>query len=265
MKSMIAGIGVVAVMLISAPAVRTQGGGHVGAMHVPIEPAAVKGAPYVAEVVTETVQPLPDGNRIVRKTTGRVYRDGQGRVRREEDREPGVVGRISISDPVAGFAWSLETESKVAWKTPYSAAGALALKFKETSPDPLDVERQRMVEHKIRDAGLPHRTQGEQWAERVEKLGSRQMEGVMAEGTRTTRTIAAGSIGNELPILVVTEYWRSPDLKVLVLTRSADPRMGETTHRLVGIARGEPDASWFTVPADYTVRETGIRHEAPRQ
>ena len=87
----------------------------------------------------------------------------------------------------------------------------------------------------------------------------------MAEGTRTTRTISAGAIGNELPILVVTEYWRSPDLKILVLTRSADPRMGETTHRLVGIARGEPDASWFIVPADYTVRETGIRREAPRQ
>src|SRR5205085_3538810 len=35
----------------------------------------VKGAPYSAEAVTESVQTLADGNRIVHKTTAQVYRD----------------------------------------------------------------------------------------------------------------------------------------------------------------------------------------------
>src|SRR5688500_16691815 len=86
-------------------ALQTAGGGGRGGFvfaSVPVESQLVKGAPYTAEVVTESVQTLADGNRIVRKTTGRVYRDSQGRTRREDDREPGTVRMISITDPVAG-------------------------------------------------------------------------------------------------------------------------------------------------------------------
>ncbi|HYO79911.1 MAG TPA: hypothetical protein VES20_00800, partial [Bryobacteraceae bacterium] len=43
----------------------------------------VKGAPYAAEAVTETVQTLGDGNRIVHKSTVQMARDGQGRTRRD--------------------------------------------------------------------------------------------------------------------------------------------------------------------------------------
>ncbi len=68
---------------------------------VPLETKFVKDAPYSAEIVTESIQVLGDGNRIVHRTTGRVYRDSQGRTRREEDIEPGRSGSISISDPVA--------------------------------------------------------------------------------------------------------------------------------------------------------------------
>ena len=43
----------------------------------------VKGAPYSAEVITEMNQTLADGNVISRKTSARVYRDGEGRSRQE--------------------------------------------------------------------------------------------------------------------------------------------------------------------------------------
>ena len=66
------------------------------------------------------------------------------------------------------------------------------------------------------------------------------MEGVAVEGTRTTVTIAAGQIGNELPINIVSERWFSPELKLLVMSRQSDPRFGETTYRLTNIARSEP-------------------------
>src|SRR5579872_7151274 len=49
-----------------------------------IEGGLVKNAPYSAQAVTETTQRLVDGNRIARKTTASLYRDSEGRTRREE-------------------------------------------------------------------------------------------------------------------------------------------------------------------------------------
>lgn len=88
---------------------------------------------------------------------------------------------------------------------------------------------------------------------RVEPLGTQVIEGVSANGTRTTMTIDAGAIGNEREITVVTERWFSPELQTLVLSRHSDPRMGETTYRLTNITRAEPEPSLFEAPADYTV------------
>ena len=44
----------------------------------------VKGAPYSAQAISETTQTLADGNRITRKSTTLVYRDSEGRTRREQ-------------------------------------------------------------------------------------------------------------------------------------------------------------------------------------
>src|ERR1700687_1588913 len=44
----------------------------------------VKDVPFSAQAVSETVQVLADGTHIDRKTTGMVYRDSQGRMRREQ-------------------------------------------------------------------------------------------------------------------------------------------------------------------------------------
>jgi hypothetical protein len=85
-------------------------------------------------------------------------------------------------------------------------------------------------------------------------LGSRHFDGVRADGTRTTWTIAAGRIGNEKPIEVVSERWYAPDLMLVVATRRNDPRSGETSYRLTNLKRGEPEAALFRVPADYEVR-----------
>lgn len=59
----------------------------------------VKGAPYSADVLTENNQPLADGNVISKKTTGRVYRDADGRTRQETVVD-GSPKSIQISDPV---------------------------------------------------------------------------------------------------------------------------------------------------------------------
>ncbi len=89
----------------------------------------------------------------------------------------------------------------------------------------------------------------------TEDLGSQNMEGVQVNGVRTTRTIPAGQIGNDRPISIVTEVWTSPELKTVVYSKRSDPRMGEQTFQLKNIVRGEPDASLFTVPADFRITE----------
>ena len=90
---------------------------------------------------------------------------------------------------------------------------------------------------------------------KTEELGTRTIEGVEAQGTRTTVTIPAGEIGNERPIEIVSERWYSNELQTVVMSRHADPRFGETTYRLANVSRAEPDKALFEVPSDYTVEE----------
>ena len=256
---------------------------HALKQRVPLEARVVTGAPYSAEVITESIQVLADGNRIVHRTTGRVFRDGQGRTRRETDREGGQPQSVFISDPVSGVSYALDPEAKVAvksqtavWTARDGAAGApltfvaegISLTF-EPRADPAEFQLQKIIQQKIELAeagqhvsvGNPLTTPAAagRTIEKVEKLAAREIEGVSAEGTRTTRTIPVGAIGNERPIEMVTEEWRSADLKVLVSTTTSDPRTGESTYKLVNIVRGEPNAANFEVPAGFTVRD-GLRH-----
>ena len=250
---------------------------------MPLETRTVKNAPYSAEVVTDHIQQLADGNRIVEHSSGRVYRDKEGRVRREEDRPSGNPA-ISIFDPVSGVSYSLDPERRIAWKS--SAQVGLALMNKldaakmeaarieelkrrvEQAPEVIEMRKKVEAEHRtaetmtVETAGgmmTMRRSSigGEQHKE--EALPARTIEGVRVEGRRMTTTIAAGAIGNEWPITIVSEEWTSPDLQLLVLTDRKDPRNGDSSYKLQGIQRGDPSPSLFQVPSDYEVRETGIR------
>lgn len=244
-----------------------------GFMKVPLEARIVKSAPYSAETVSEFTQTLSDGNRIVRKTTGRVYRDAEGRVRREEDRPSGSPG-VSITDPVAGVVYSLDPERRTAWKTP-APAGALILsklgdlktRIESEAPGSL-IETQAIPSTATPDGTIAVDLNGGRFAVRRprgaeerndETLGSKAIEGVVADGRRTTVTIPAGAIGNERAITIIAEEWTSPELQVLLLTDHKDPRGGDSSYRLVNVTRGDPSPSLFEVPPDYTIRDTGIR------
>jgi hypothetical protein len=90
-----------------------------------------------------------------------------------------------------------------------------------------------------------------------ESLGTQSINGISAEGTRITRTIPAGQIGNDKPIQMVFERWYAPDLQMVVKSTRTDPRMGTTTYTVTNVQRTEPSAAMFTVPSDYTVQEGG--------
>lgn len=245
----------------------------------------VKNAPYSAEAVTETTQQLADGNRIARKTSATLYRDSEGRSRREETLSaigPWANGNqpsqtVFINDPVSGTNLVLETRTKTARKMPSprvmtspppppGIAGAAA---RVQVPDQLTmigVEGglvQAEIAKKVAvmksgggdvmftsTAGTP--AGGDP---KKESLGTQMIEGVQAEGTRTTVTIPAGAIGNDLPIQIVSERWYSPELQTVVISKHNDPRMGETVYHLTNIGRSEPARSLFEVPADYTISD----------
>src|SRR5262249_48562814 len=101
-------------------------------------------------------------------------------------------------------------------------------------------------------------------AVKKDSLGTQTINGVVAEGTRITRTIAAGQIGNDKPLQIIFERWYSPDLQVVVKSTRTDPRFGTTTYTLSNIQRTEPAAALFTVPADYTVQQGGLGRRGPR-
>ena len=228
-----------------------------------LEGQIVKGIPYSAEIVTEAIQTLADGNRIVQRKTSRIYRDGQGRTRREDDRPSGGPA-VSISDPVAGTAFTLDPASRTARETPmsvfsftpnpllfdYFAAGTRLLGGNTatfwTSQPPITYAYAPVRQRAGRGGASGDTVE--------EKMPDRVIEGVLATGVRRTTTIAKGAIGNEQPIKIVSEEWTSPELQVLVLTDYSDPRTGRSTYRLLKISRLEPDAALFQVPADYTIQ-----------
>jgi TonB family protein len=348
----------------------------------------VKGAPFSADAVTESTQTLGDGNRISRKTSARLYRDSEGRTRREQTLNgigawasaADAPQTVFINDPVSGVNYVLNSKSHTAQKmmqfsftrrpegdkpgeavivrrgageesprtmvfagaTPSAVIagggiGGKAIKkvqptypavaraagaqgdvtvevvvnedggieaAKAVSGHPLlqqaAVEAARQWEFsptqlqgkpvKVRGLisfnftmeggarsadALPSKVQAvasaaapgqpmrvrvggdhpapPKYPEAQESLGRQTIEGVEADGTRTTVTIPAGAIGNERAIQIVSERWYSPELQTVVMTKHSDPRFGETTYRLTNISRADPDRSLFEVPAGFDV------------
>jgi hypothetical protein len=232
----------------------------------------VQGAPYSATIGNESVQTLADGNRIVQSTSGSTARDSQGRTRQDMPLPP--IGNLSpdkaphmvlIQDPVAQTTYSLNLTDKTAHKMglppmlpPPGAATAKVKMLARTGPvgdvafagpGPVTMTARAGVAV----AGMQFVDKGDPAETKTEDLGSQTMEGVTVQGTRTTRTIPAGEIGNDKPIDIVTEVWTSPDLKTVVYSKRSDPRMGDQTFRLTNIVRSEPDASLFTIPADFKI------------
>jgi hypothetical protein len=256
---------------------------------LPLEAKVVQGLPYSAEVVTESIQTLADGNRIVQRTTGRVFRDSQGRVRREEDRPSGSPA-ISIMDPIAGVSISLDPATRTARQTSNGPSIEIAklvklvneLQLKRldaevgmkkldaaqataTSAGAQEADRRKAEQDAVRrkvetltgGRGVAGRREpGNKLDEQTEeRLQDRLIEGVLASGVRRTTTILSGAIGNEQPIKIVSEEWTSPDLQILVMTDHTDPRVGHSTYRLLKVGRSDPDPALFQVPADYTLQQ----------
>jgi hypothetical protein len=211
----------------------------------------VKNAPYSSDIVTETTQTLADGNHVRQSITARFYRDSEGRTRSEQSvnlnglaASANLPQVVFINDPVAGVNYALNPKDKTASRSNWMPRGFGGRGGRGAGPPP-DAALARLRR--------PHGAANQNI--RTESLGRQTIEGVPADGTRTTLTIPAGQMGNELPIQIVTESWYSPDLQTEVLYKHSDPRMGETVRKLANISRSEPSRTMFEAPADFKLTE----------
>lgn len=96
---------------------------------------------------------------------------------------------------------------------------------------------------------------GDDGSMKTESLGTQTISGVPCAAKRNVHTIAAGQIGNDRPIEIVSETCFSEELKTLISSRTNDPMHGENQMRLTSIDRAEPAKSLFEIPPGYTVKE----------
>ncbi len=241
----------------------------------------VKNAPYSAEAVTTMTQTLDNGNRIHRETTAVLYRDSEGRTRREQTltvigpwawvSQGQAVQVIVISDPVAGVRYTLHpsTHTATAHSMPsFESLDSSSIYFLQGMP----VQGTGEVSVAVEQGGTPQETTDyyrnglassgtllvqyqKLEVDETEFLGTRILGGVVAEGTRSTVIIPADSIGNEQPIEVVSERWYSSQLQTLVMSKHSDPRFGETVYQLKNISTAEPGSDLFEVPSDYEIAD----------
>lgn len=247
-RAFMVGIVVLTLLAVASAQPDRQGGSSTGGQGRPFGPPPgvdvllseirfggkiVKGAPYSASIVTENIQVLPDGTKISNKGEGRFFRDSEGRTRLE--RTLAIAGPFVISgeapkvvfiyDPVISVNYLLDEGNRLARK--FAPPGALS-------------------------TGQASPSSGQ---EKTELLGKQTIEGVEADGIRTTVTIPVGQIGNDRPIEIVSERWEATELKVVVLSKHKDPRLGEVIYKLTNIQRNEQPKSLFEVPAGYRIIE----------
>jgi hypothetical protein len=216
--------------------------------------SVVRGAPFSAATVTTLNQTLGDGTRIERTLKGKVFRDGAGRVRREQtiaglaalnpdgDAQP----IVTIVDPIASVTYVIDSARSIAHRTPIDPRVWATRPPPSPPPPPPPDGRTASPAAPPPPPPAPPRPD-------EQSLGTRSFDGVAAAGRRTVLTIPIGQIGNDRPIEVSTERWESPELSTLVMSRHSDPRTGQIEFRLINIRRGEPAATLFTVPEGYTV------------
>ena len=261
---------------------------------------AVKNAPYSAEIITEQQQNLADGNQIVNKRSAMSYRDSAGRTRHEVRDANGVLRTVTINDTVADTTYILNPDQKTAVKVGprreiarlagEKARGRIAEMNMEGGERVIvkrieregDGELRRRIREDVRirvnkDLADGQRPAGMErigpviagafgdmrWASKasVKDLGTREIEGIKAQGKSRSYEIPAGEVGNRNPIVVASESWYAPELQVTVLTKRTDPRTGERSWRMSNVKREEPAAALFSVPSDYAVKDVMSRDD----
>lgn len=192
----------------------------------------VQGLPYTLREKITTAHVLADGSTMNNIREEHQMRDSAGRVRTEVGHlEDGklVVDSVQIRD---------EAARTIAYLSPRDSSARVVRLKGPVAPPP--------AEHLSLTNSADKSTT-------VEKLPSQTLAGMKAEGIRSTRVIPERAEGNEREVTVVTENWRSPELKIGLQMTLEDPRKDKRTEEAIDLQRVEPDPALFQIPADFTV------------
>lgn len=221
----------------------------------------VRNQPVAAVFESETVRIQPNGTSLTTRVIIRLYRDGEGRTRRERviisNSDPAFLSSnavITIYDPVARFSYSLNPSTRTAFRhrLPPPDVGVI-----DSIPQVVEFAR---VDNLQTGTVRKYRIE----PPRVERLGIREINGVSAEGRRLSFRIPAGALGNSSEIESTHETWIARDLKMLVQSSTKNPVIGEHNFRLTSLSRSQQPSTLFIVPSDYTVQESGtVRTDLP--
>jgi hypothetical protein len=237
----------------------------------------VTGSPFSATEQRHSLQILGDGSHIEQTNSVQLSRDSEGRTRREVVPQHGDTPvMVTIEDPVAAANYFLDpvhkTANKLTIPKPLSArvvspsggpglsdsltTAPAAMSASMASPSTtvrvtgVAGERSQVMALQLPESG------GTVTAPVQEDLGTQNLNGVLAKGTRSTITIPVGQIGNDHALQVVDERWYSDELGMAVKSSNSDPRFGTTTYELTNISLAAPDPSLFQIPADYSTTDS---------
>jgi hypothetical protein len=203
------------------------------------------GAPFSADQVTIRTRVGADGKSVETRESRRIFRDSSGRTR--EDITPGLADTPKmeplalIRDPVAGVVYALEAPTQTAHRLviPKPPNGGPVMSS-YGMPFPAN-------------SGKPDETPKGRGDVKSESLGTQTIQGIEAQGGRTTVTWSAESQGTERDVVSVNEMWISRELGMLLLQKRSDASSGIAVMQLENIRRDEPDASLFVAPPDYQI------------
>jgi hypothetical protein len=197
----------------------------------------VPNAPFSAKVDITSQEKLPDGSLNIRTSVAHIARQSSGRIYNERrvlvpstfKGDPPLLSSL-VYDPASRLSIFLNPYTHLAHERVLEAPLA-------APPNSIPTAA----------ANVPNPLMKE------EELGTQTIGDVALRGIRKTRTIPATQSGTGQPVLIVDEYWYSPDLSVYMIIKHDDPRTGEQIVAVSEVDRSEPDASLFAVPAKYRV------------
>ena len=240
--------------------------------------AGYANSPYTATKKISLVQKLADGTTITRVSTTTEARDSQGRTMQQipmAEMQGQNITHTNVMDPVAhtNTIWMSQGKQATRIHLPdlhgiaqqsgpiavglgsgSMGVGSYATSFSQT----LQTGGPAVAPEMIGIVNMPGATTRDpnlRPTRQTEKLGSKNIAGIYAEGTKITVTYPVGFFGNDRPISTVNETWMSPDLKLLMLSINDDPRSGTRTTEVTNLVRGEPDPALFQVPEGYTIKD----------
>lgn len=179
----------------------------------------IQGQPFVAQYEQVSSEVLLDGRVEQQTLAGIVYRDTDGRTRKELSLQvaAGVTAHIAfIHDPIKESMYVLDMDAKTVIEERFSAvisktAASMQL---TTLPESIAID--------------PN-----------ENLGQQEIEGLICH------------IHHMHDADAEIEVWYSDELKEVLLEKRTG-KLGQSMLRLYNIRRVEPEDKLFTVPADYT-------------